>query len=41
MSHLERCLTQSCQTDLARLDPERFASGVAAGLPWQTHHVSV
>lgn len=36
----ERCLTQSCEADLARLDPARFATGVAAGLPWQTHHVS-
>jgi hypothetical protein len=34
----ERCLTQSCEADLARLDAVRFASGVAAGLPWQTHH---
>jgi hypothetical protein len=36
----ERCLTQSCEADLARLEPDRFGLGAAAGLPWRDHHVA-
>jgi hypothetical protein len=33
-----RCLTESCEADLARLDPARFAQGAAGKHPWQTLH---
>ena len=34
----ERCLTESCEADLARLDPSRFAIGAAGRHPWKTAH---
>jgi hypothetical protein len=34
----ERCLTESCEADLARLDPSRFATGAAGRHPWKTAH---
>jgi hypothetical protein len=33
-----RCLTESCEADLARLDPSRFARGAAGTHPWETLH---
>ena len=34
----ERCLTESCEADLVRLDPARFALGAAGVHPWKTAH---
>ena len=33
----QRCLTQSCEADLAMLDPDRYGLGAAAGPAWQWH----
>jgi hypothetical protein len=33
-----RCLTESCEADLARLNPALFARGAAALHPWETLH---
>jgi len=30
----ERCLTESCEADLARIDPRRFAVGAAGTHDW-------
>lgn len=35
-----QCLTQSCEADLARLDPGRFAVGQAERYPWATAHAT-
>ncbi len=34
----EQCLTQSCEADLARLDPARFATGAAAAFLQDSRH---
>jgi hypothetical protein len=34
----ERCLTESCEADLARIDPVRFAKGAAGRHHWATAH---
>lgn len=33
----QRCLTQSCEADLAILDPDRYGRGAAAGSAWHRH----
>ena len=33
----QRCLTQSCEADLALLDPVRYAHGASAGAVWRRH----
>ena len=33
-----RCLTESCEADLAMLDPARFARGSAGAHGWTSHH---
>src|SRR5438046_7652678 len=33
-----RCLTESCEADLARHDPARFARGAAGTHPWESLH---
>ena len=33
----QRCLTQSCEADLALLDPGRYGLGAAAPAAWTRH----